>query len=224
MSKPFRSSEFIDFNAGTVTIQPMQLQGTLPDSPQRKDHLRVFECRVDVWQLGVAVQLLKEMESHSPSSIWFHAAYGLISISFSYFEMIGKILNPQSAKSKTASKDFNVGFCDVYKDCAPSSGKYDDSSVPEVREFRDRVRNGMYHLGYTKMNLLIHNNPSFSPKDFDVRVRSDGTRLYYVNPHAATRTIVDHFPTLIQRLNDADGKYDGLRQKFDQFFGDFHDA
>jgi len=227
MRQPFRDSEFMDFNTGTVRIAPMELQSALPTPLGRADRIRLFGCRVDVWQLGVAVQLLREIESHQPPSVWSHSAYGLISVAFSYFEMIGKTLNPNSAKSGTARKDFNFGFCDVFAEYIPSSGNYDDSSLPIVKEFRDRVRNGMYHLAYTKRNLLIHNDPNTSTKDFDTIQQTIGDKtiqVFCVNPHSMTRTIVAHFPTFIQRLNDTDTKYDGLRQKFKEFFDDFHDA
>jgi len=227
LTETFRVSEFVDFNTGTVKIAPMKLWFTLSPPLQLADKIRLFHCRVDVWNLGVAAELLRQIESHQPPSIWSHAAYGLISVGFSYFEMIGKTINPDSKKSGTAGKDFNFGFCDVYPEFIPSSRSYDDSDMPVVKEFRNRVRNGMYHLAYTKRNLLIHNNPSVSRKDFDVIQRSDGTNIvdvYCVNPHSMIRTIVDHFPGFIARLNDADAKYYGMRQKFEEFFDDFHDV
>jgi hypothetical protein len=177
-----------------------------------------------VWQLGVAVQILKEIESPpSQTSMWTCAAYGMLSITFSYFEMIGKIINPKSAKSRTAGKDFNYGFCDVYTEYVSPSGSHKDEDMPIVREFRDRVRNGMYHLAYTKHNLFIHNKPEISKKDFDVK-EENGFNIYYMNPHSMVRTIVDHFPGFIKRLNNPDSQYDGLRDKFEEFFDEFHSA
>jgi hypothetical protein len=222
----FRDSEFMDFNTGTVKIAPMVLQGSLVAPRQRPESLRLFECRVEVWQLGVAVQVLREMESEprSQSSIWSHAAYGLIAIAFSCFEMIGKTLNPKSAAKKGKPRlDFNFGFCDVYPEYVPSLGKYDDSDVPIVGAFRDRVRNGMYHLAYTKQNLIIHHNLNISAKDFDVKPGSSGAGdVYYLDPHLMVRTIVGHFPGFVQRLRDPDVRYDAMRKKFDEFFDDFH--
>jgi hypothetical protein len=225
VSTIFRDSEFMDFNTGTVKVAPMELQRSLHAPDQRPESLRLFECRVEVWQLGVAVQVLREMESEkrSQSSIWSHAAYGLIAIAFSYFEMIGKTLNLQSAKARPAGPDFNFGFCDVYPEYLPSSGKYADSDVPVVSAFRDRVRNGMYHLAYTKKNLLIHHNLAISTKDFDVKPGPGGVGdVYFLDPHLMVRTIVDHFPNFVQSLRDPAPQYDMMRQKFDEFFDDFH--
>ena len=128
-----------------------------------------FECRVDVWQLGVAVEMLKQIEAHEPPSIWSHAAYGLLSVIASYYEMVGKVLNPQSRPRGTSSEDFNWGFCNVYPDfrlaeaTSPDWAEaYKDTAVPVVAEFRNLMRNGMYHLGFPKKKFLIHNSPQIS--------------------------------------------------------------
>src|SRR5258708_11848376 len=69
----FRSSPYIDFASGAVKKPPMQLvqERQPPRSP--KDLLDLFECRVDVWQLGPAVHILRQMEANSDqSSVWAH--------------------------------------------------------------------------------------------------------------------------------------------------------
>jgi hypothetical protein len=183
------------------------------------DKINLFECRVDVWQLGVGVAVLKNIENNNPPlTIWSHAAYALISIVFSYFEMIGKSLNPTSKPSGSASKDFNYGFCDVYPSFKPANAIYDDLNVPSVVEFRDRVRNGMYHLAYTKNNLLIHNDKDLSPDDFSIK--TNGTTQYLVNPHQIIRTVINHFPTFISRIRDVTNN--SMCTQFEKFFDDFH--
>ena len=47
-------------------------------------------------------------------------------------------------------------------------------------------------------------------------------RYYVVNPHAMTRTIVAHFPTLMGRLRDPASAFDKLRTKFVDFYVTFH--
>lgn len=227
MTTTFRDSQYIDFNVGEVKIAPMELWSSLTTPLQLLDKIRLFACRVDIWQLGVAVQLLNEIESHQPPSIWSHSTYGMMAIGFTYFEMLGKTLNPNSAKSRTAGEDFNSGFCDVYSEYTPTSSNYDDSNVPTVKEFRNRVRNGMYHLAYTKKNLLIRNDQNTSTKDFAVIQHADGTEnvdVFYVNPHSMVRTIVDHFPSFIDRLNNSDSQFDTMRRKFTEYFDDYHDT
>jgi hypothetical protein len=207
----FRVSPYIDFNSGTVIIQPMDLLGERKPPLSLDDMLDLFECRVDVWQLGPAVEILKKIEAQKPfsSSVWAHTAYALLAVVFTYFEMIGKSLNPGSKPQGSASIDFNYGFCDVYP--------VFDINSKDVKEFRDRVRNGLYHLGYTKGNLGIHNQPRQIPDDFFV-YRSEPEPHYLVNPHQVTRTIVAHFPEFMARLR----AQDDMRERFRRFFTEYH--
>ena len=217
----FRASPYIDFDTGTVVTTPMELPRS-PTSPRLLDEmLALFECRVDVWQFGPAVQILKQIETQPSPSVWAHSAYALMAIVFTYFEMIGKILNPNSQASHTASVDFNHGFCDVYPAFDLANGNRTDLALPDVREFRNRARNGLYHLGYTKGNLFIHNAPDHFKEDFFVD-RSSPEPKYWVNPHQVTRTVVAHFPGFMERLRDPDEQFEGLRVRFRRYFEEFH--
>jgi hypothetical protein len=180
--------------------------------------LDLFECRVDVWQLGPAVEILKDLDrdAPNPASVWAHGAYALLGLVFTYFEMIGKTLNPNSQPTGTAGIDFNYGFCEVYPSFKPASGQdFKDPSLPDVAAFRDRIRNGIYHLGYTKGNLFLWNEPSQA--DFVVD-RSAADPKYYVNPHGATRTILNHFPGFTARVRASAP----MRVRFERFFKEFH--
>ncbi len=232
----YRSSPFIDFNTDTVTTAPMDLIRGVPRPWSLDQKIEIYECMIEVWQLGAAVAMLRQIESHQPPSSWSHAAYGLVSMTFSYFEMIGKSLNPNSGSSGTAGTDFNYGFCDVYPTFAPSNGIYSDKipqasgpwpinpDIQSVVQFRDRIRNGIYHLGYTKSGVLIHNNQPHVA-DFEERSAPDPSNpsqsitQYFMNPHSFLRTIVDHFPGFIAKLRVTGNTT--LRQKFEQFFDQF---
>ncbi|MCA9222875.1 MAG: hypothetical protein KDA71_21295 [Planctomycetales bacterium] len=231
---PFRASPFIDFNTDTVITPPMALIAKIPRPWTLDQKIEIYECMVDVWQLGAAVAMVKQIEAHQPPSAWSHSAYALVSIAFTYFEMIGKSLNPNSAASGTAGTDFNTGFCDVYPTYKPANGNYDDKipqpvgkalpnpDIQRVVRIRDRVRNGIYHLGYTKGAVVLHNQ---KPIDFDEQSVPDpanpGTNItvYPVNPHTFVRTVVDHFPGFIARLRVATNTT--MRQKFEAFFDQF---
>ncbi len=213
----FRDSPYIDFNSGRVITPPMELSKQRRPPYSIDDMLDLFECRVDVWQLGPAVQILRQIETRAKPSAWEHAAYALLAIVFSYFEMIGKCLNPKSQPRGTASVDFNYGFCDVYPAFGVAESDRRDAVLLDVREFRDRVRNGLYHLGYTKGNLFIHNSPALAANEFFVDRRSSEP-VYLVNPHQVTRTIVAHFADLMRRVRDSDD----LRRRFRRFFVEYH--
>jgi hypothetical protein len=177
---------------------------------------------MEVWHLGVAVQMLHEIEFAQPPSVWSHAAYGLLTMLFSYFETIGKCLNPDANHSRRTENDFEVGFRDVYQEITTSSG-----SSYDPKEFYQRARNGLFPLGSSRKGIWVHNEQSISTKDFDIirkKPTDAASEKYYVNPHAVTRTIVDHFPTFIARLNDPDAQFEGMRAQFREFLGDLHDA
>ena len=89
-------------------------------------------------------------------------------------------------------------------------------------EFRDRIRNGMFHLGYTKSRVFIHNQPERWPKDFMVVDDEVGKRNYLVNPHNLTGSLVAHFPSLMDRLRAPAAHQ--LREKFKDFYVVFHAA
>lgn len=224
----FRSSPYIDFDSGDVRFPPMALRQILePVAHQSLDQMLMdFECRVDVWQFGPAVAMVKLMEARAPDdqrSVWAHAGYVLLGACFTYFEMIGKILNPDSAGRNTSNTDFNYGFCDVYPAFATAGADRSDPALPDVKQFRDRVRNGLYHLGYTKRGVWIHHQPDQWPEDFTVTTER-GMRMYRVNPHHLIRTLVAHFPMLLIRLRNTSGACDGLRSKFREFYVDFHEG
>ncbi len=214
----YRKSKYIDFDSGTVITAPMKLVSIKPSPLRLDDKIDLFECRVDVWQLGTAVALLTAIECHQPPSIWSHAAYGLLSCSISYFEMIGKTLNPASKTAGTAKIDFNYGFCDVYPKFASASGRCQDKDVPHVQQFRDRLRNGLYHLACTKQHLWIHNDVEITSDDFYVTTHSPPQ--YLVNPHRMVRSVVDHFPSFISRIRDTNNLH--LRSRFEAFFDEYH--
>lgn len=222
---PFRKSRFINFNTGRVKLPPMELitkLGSRADQPI-EIMLEIFECRVDVWQLGPAAAMLRLMDGKRASkndySTWRHSGYALLAVTVNYFEMIGKILNAKSSPHR-GKDDFNAGFGDVYPAlAAPKATIGKAQSVTD--EFRDRLRNGIYHLGYTKSHLYIHNQPHTFPQDFAVDVQN-GERYYFVNPHAMTRTIIAHFPSLMTRLRDQTHESEVLQQNFKRFYVDFH--
>jgi hypothetical protein len=225
MSGTFRTSEFIDFNEGIVYATPDTLYTSLPEPWSIDDKIRLFECRVDVWQLGPAVAMIKQIEASRHPSVWSHAAYGVVSILTSYFEMIGKTLNPKSRKSGTAGEDFAAGFRDVYPNY---TYKTDDGEVKEdirLQEAWSLLRNGIYHLGYTKRGVVLHNSPEVED-DFGGLLIPQGDNLYRitfgVNPHSLTRTLVNHFPRFVARLKDP--AQVALRQKFEEFVDDFHEG
>jgi len=222
MCTRFRDSKFIDFNKGHVIADPMDFAARIRRPLTVADKIDVFECSVEVWQLGVAVEILKEIERHETPSIWSHSAFGLIAVVFSYFEMIGKTLNPRSARNGTAGQDFIYGFCDVNHEYRPANDDY-SGDLPDVKAFRDRIRNGMYHLAGIKSGVCIRR--STLKKDFEVLKTSSGNApLYSMDIHRVTRTIVNHFPCFMARLRQSESESGEMAKKFAKFFDTFRKA
>jgi hypothetical protein len=231
MPQPYRSSAFVDFNAGIVRLDPMQFVDQHPGSRDLAAEIDFFQCRVEVWQLAPAVEILKQIESENHPSTWSHSAYALLFILTPYFEMVGKILNEDSNEYKSSDRDFNLGFCNVYpghrfSQRTPGTSGLNDNAFPHIGRLRDRLRNGLSHLGFTKTTLDIHNSPNV-PDDFAVvpigTSESDPAPMpfYLVNPHRITRTIVEHFGNFVDDLRKSEDAQ--LQDKFLEFVGDFHD-
>lgn len=97
MFAPYRSSMFVDFNTGLVHIDPVRFVERHVGPWDLEAEINFFQCRVDVWQLSPAIEILKQIESHDHPSAWSHSAYALLFILTPYFEMVGKIINKNSA-------------------------------------------------------------------------------------------------------------------------------
>lgn len=215
---PYRSSRFIDFNTGELLQNPQLLWNAAYMNPAAPptfdDKLNLFECRVEVWQLGVAAAMLREITADVPriNHVWSHAAYGLVSVVFSYFEMIGKTLNPNSRKSGTSGADFAAGFCDVYP-----------AEQANVRLWYGRVRCGLYHLAYTKDEIFLHGGdlPNLPQTTFGV-IPVQGRQWCYLNPHTLVPEVIDHFAQFMARLRSVNEV--ALRTKCEAFIDGFHAA
>ena len=212
----FRPSPFIDFNTGRVLVEPQPLADSLPQPRSTSDWLRLFQARVDVWQLGPAVQMLKQMESRPRSTVWFHSAYALLHITISYFELIGKIIKISNMeegrppKFYVSGKDATKGFCDVFPEIDRQFER------KHIKDAVKRLRNGLYHLGYTKNNLTI--DRFLEPKALDVSERKGQPTVYRVDPHYLLRRVVQHLPSFLDRIKNSKQLEKGFITVMEQAF------
>jgi len=228
-----RASRFIDFDTGNVTQSPMDLATAFKRPWTDDNKIDWFEAQVDVWMLGVAAALLRQIETHQKPSIWSHSAYAILSICLPYFEMVGKMLHQGSKASGTSGVDFYVGFCDVYPGFKPANHIYanklpaatgqptDNPDIQPVKEFYDRTRCGLFHVGYTKHGVWLHSDAA--TPDFEIRAEphpdhpGQTRQAYRVNAHRITRTLINHFPTVMARIKTDPA----TKTKFLQYFNDF---
>jgi hypothetical protein len=167
--------------------------------PTLDEKIKVFEDRVLGWQIEIAEEIRSQIESGGENGAFRHAGYALVTLLFSYFEMIAQYIEGTSSNGGSKAT-FLRGFCYVFPATSLSS--------PEIEEVYKRVRCGMYHDGYTKFGTLISGN--FSPT---VSLENSTVK---VNPHTLVDDISAHFVGYIATLNTVTNVAE--RTKFENTF------
>src|SRR5437868_2755206 len=109
----------------------------------------IFEDRVLAWQLEIAEALRKQIEDkQNDGKPIQHAGFALISILFSYFEMIAQFMEGDESHGKS-EQFFGIGLKSVFP------GEF---SATQKKLIYQRIRCGMYHSGLTKKGALIDGN------------------------------------------------------------------
>lgn len=167
--------------------------------PTLDEKIEVFEDRVLGWHIEIAQELRKQIESGGDAGAFRHAGYALVSILFSYFEMIAQYIEGTSSNGGSKAT-FVRGFRYVF----PSSSLTSD----EIEDVYKRVRCGMYHDGYTKFGTLISGD--YSPS---ISVENDTVK---VNPHTLVDDISAHFSSYIATIKSSANSND--RTNFESTF------
>jgi hypothetical protein len=90
------------------------------------------------------------------------------------------------------------------------------ATYPSLWSFGIALEMAFFISGTRRGHLYIHNEPSRFPDDFSTAQQGAET-YYFVNPHQMTRTIVPHFPSVMNRLRNGEVAFDDLRSKFREF-------
>jgi hypothetical protein len=159
-------------------------------SPLQKK-VEIFAERVQGWQIEVAQEIKKQIINADGEGVMGHAAYGLIAVFFSYFEMLGQFLAGKTSditvrgfSTMSPSDAFAEGFKYVY----PSTKLVGS----EIKLIYSRIRCGLYHDGFTKKKVLIDGTYKFG---FDV---SDGK--VRMNPHIVVNDVAASFKKYVKEL------------------------
>lgn len=166
-------------------VSPRLKDTDFADPPRDDEKISVFEDRVDGWHLKAAEEMLRQIESKQPP-VMQHAAYALISVVFSYFEMVGQIVKRRAGEKAGATGDFVRGFKNVF----PATSLTD----AQVEIVYDRIRCGMFHNGYTKKG--VHIDGGFT-EVFEYK-----NNVVLLNPHLLVPAIRQHFTGLVALLKD----------------------
>ena len=167
-------------------VSPNYTEADKGSTPSPDDLVEVFRDRVDGWQLAIAEEMLRQIEDSPTYPRMRHAGYALISVVFSYFEMVGQCVKTPGTKTRPTA-DFVAGFEDVYPGW--------QGRTADIETIYDRIRCGMFHNGYTKRGVYIDGEYTAT---FELR---NGVVL--LNPHLLVRDLRSHFTAFTARLESS---------------------
>jgi len=175
-------------------ISPHFLDIDFPSSMSLDQKIEVFADSVKGWQLDIAQQCADSIP---------HSGFAVLSIVWSYFEMIAKFQDGYTNDGKS-EEYFSKGFDNVFPNLSNPS--------PEIKErllkklYKD-VRCGLYHAGITGPNIALSGDFNFS-----VAFASppDSVRI---NPHKLVPDLEQHFQSYIRQLRNHNNE--DLRRNFE---------
>ena len=164
-------------------ISPKHFQEEFPTGLTTDDKVEVFIARVEGWLIGPAMEMIRKGIGYR--------AFALLAIVTSYFEMIAKYAEGFVGEGKSG-RYFKVGVQMVFPQTAlPDSEKLLDG-------LRDRVRNGLYHVGMTKPKVLLF-DASTIPGSIGYRAEDD---LIAIAPDTLVDDLRIHFGAFASQLRD----------------------
>lgn len=173
-------------------------------NPNLDQKIDIYSERVLGWQIDVAQEMSRlyfaALVTNDVANPMRHCGFAVVSVIFSYFEMIAQFLQGASSNHYSAVF-FNYGFRSVY----PAS-TFHDSQITIIYA---HIRCGMYHTGLTRpeVNIDEQHQPTF---------RFDNNCRLLLNPFTLVQDVRQHFLAYVARLRDADESE--LRQRFERVF------
>lgn len=188
-----------------------------------ENKIDIFYDRVHYWQLDVADLLInggKDRVAKDISPI-DGSGFAVLSIAFSYFEMIAQYQEGFMPKSKRelfghSKRHFTEGFYSVFSEWNAVRQEYhlDDVLIPMLLA---GVRNRLYHDGFTASNVILTGD---LPDPIAITIpKSPGFAGLIINPHKIPARLKIHLQQYVDHLRDSDNvEYNGLRTNFEARF------
>lgn len=126
-------------NPPVFAISPKYTTLDFPNGMTLENKIDVFVDRIEGWQIGIAKQIIQHEIQNS--------GFAILHIIFSYFEMLGKYLPGYIGDNKSKA-NFKRGV----KATFPEIGTEEEDFLNTLYK---SVRNGLYHLGMTKINTML---------------------------------------------------------------------
>ncbi|MFH2039357.1 MAG: hypothetical protein ABIJ65_07970 [Chloroflexota bacterium] len=121
-------------------ISPKYTTLDFPDGLTLDNKIDIFADRIIGWQIGIAKKIIQYEIQHS--------GYALLQILFSYFEMLGKYRSGYVGNFKSRI-NFHKGVKATFLE---EIGAEEEIFLTTLYK---SVRNGLYHLGMTKINVIL---------------------------------------------------------------------
>jgi hypothetical protein len=182
-----------------IAISPNYTDAHFHGNPSLDEKITIFEDRVLGWQLDIAEELRKRIERKDNQGRPIrHGGFALVSILFSYFEMIAQYEKGESSE-QGSKKCFGKGLESIFP------GEFSDDQKNLIYR---RIRCGMYHNGLIKEGALIdrsYANP--------IQIENG---LVKVNPHKLSLILKAHFRKYIDVLRSPNSTTE--RSNFEKTF------
>lgn len=175
-------------------ISPIHNSDTFPGPLTLDQKIKVFIARVKGWQIQPAL----DMKEHNIP----HRGFAQLAIVTSYFEMIAKYREGYLGERKS-SNYFKQGMIYTFPELPASEQDLLDA-------FYTRVRNGLYHLGITRLKVALFDG---IPGSFDFH--QDIGELV-ISPDRFVEDIAIQFELFAKELQDF--KNIELRRNFEARF------
>lgn len=159
--------------------------------------ITIFHEQTKGWQLDIADQTIDRIG---------HSGFAVLSIAFSYFEMIGKYQNG-FASTGQSKKYFKEGFYSVFPELTSQPEDVADTLLNSLYE---SCRCGLYHRGLTKAGILLTGAIDV-PITFDV-----AQKKVTINPKLLIANLQLHLQDYVSKLRDPLNAQ--LREKFEKRF------
>jgi hypothetical protein len=191
-------------------VTPKRRFKDLPKEITLNDKIDIFYERVDGWKFDIADQLIngrviKDERGNITVEGNPHAAYAVLDILLSYFEMIAKY-NDGYLETSESEAYFKKGVRMVF----PESETANQNSVNTLLDtLYHGARCGLYHVGLTNTDIFLEGGEA-PPISF----RSNGK--VYLNPHKLVLPMRANFNNYITQLRDVNNS--DLRQNFEKRF------
>jgi hypothetical protein len=180
----------------SFAISPIHTVADFPDPLTLNQKIEIFIARVDGWQIRPALQM-KERDIQ-------HRGFAQLAIVISYLEMIGKYTDGYLGE-RESGKYFRLGMVYTFPDIPPGEKDLLDA-------FYVLIRNGLYHLGITRPNVMLYDN---IPGSFGFS-QQNGSTAIIISPDNFVNDLSLRFDVFARELRNPANKV--LRRNFEARF------